>query len=850
MTGLFNLRTRLALSSALLIALALGTIYFLAQRLSADIVSADGNLAELQATESRVLGAIEQERERLRRQLYEVLYDEANTSQLRSGGGRELVLRLTITQEIDHAWFGDDSDRIVAQAGAGEPLTVLADTRQQVRRALNVGSSAGIVSGASVAAMLGAVRVNGMSPPTVMAGVRMLDQEFAQRLSSASGAQVGFLAVSRSGALSLFGASFEPVLEQLLLQRAVSTQHGEVQVARDLSQDGKMVRLSLIHQSDFGRIYAVMVPGIREIGVKMTEFLRLVGIVAALALALALAGGLIFGKRLSSALVDLTQAARQISNGRYDVEVKARSNDELGRFVESFNLLAKGLKQRESKMFQSAHRDAATGLPSRPLFENHLIEELNRVRKKGGKLALVLVMVDQLRDVSDSLGRKAADTLLAEVAERMRRVIKSRTSGGVFVARLGSYDFGIVLGDSDAEQAAAFASRLMDALARRIEFEGQSVLPGARLGLAVYPDHGLDPGSLLYSADIAASRAQSEISRVALFDPSFERDRERQLAMLTELQTALERGELHIALQPKIHLNGDGTLMAEALMRWEHPERGPQNPAEFVPFAEKTGFITKLTYWMIDNALDTAAQWLARGVPLTVSVNLSPRDLGSPDFTTYVVERLRAYKLRGSALTLEITEEAVARPTPIVRQNLDVLWRLGVKLAIDDFGSGFASLEQLRSLPLSYLKVDREYVRGLASDDASRIVVRSAIDLGHAIGVEVVAEGVETEEQLEILRTLSCDLVQGYFVGKPLNAADFEQWVRTRSASFGVQGADQLVSASSAQAVPGRPALPRHALDDELILEAPPMDFLSGESGDAPGAGGLSLVGESTPSKD
>ncbi|MEZ5740279.1 MAG: EAL domain-containing protein, partial [Burkholderiaceae bacterium] len=297
----------------------------------------------------------------------------------------------------------------------------------------------------------------------------------------------------------------------------------------------------------------------------------------------------------------------------------------------------------------------------------------------------------------------------------------------------------------------------------------------------------------------------------------------------------------YIALLPKISLQKAGPLMAEALMRWEHPERGPQNPADFVPFAEKTGFITQLSNWVIDGSLAIAAQWEQRGMPLGISVNISPRDLGSPEFATYVVERLRAHRLRGNCLTLEVTEPTVIDASPIVKQNLDVLWRLGVKIAIDDFGSGFASLDELRSLPLSYIMIDRQYIRGLTADAASKIVVQSAIDIGHSLGVEVVAEGVETEQQLDELREMGCDQVQGFFVGKPLTNDEFDAWVKAQQGRFSVGGLkDAPVSAGEPMAsVPGEVV--------ELTLEAPspssrhePADDLGGEEilldlGPAPG---------------
>ncbi len=839
MTGLFNLRTRLALFSALLILASLGSVYWLATGLARDL-NTSGMQQDLGTVENRVLQAWSRERETMVGKLFEAVYDPANAAQLRNGGAEDLLLRLTLTMGFPRAWLTDANGQVVNLVGAGKTLVDSADARELARRAASVGRADGVVTDGNLASIVAGVRINEAGAGKVLFVSRPVDELLARTMTELSGAPLGFYKLSAGSGISMLGSLIDAGMQANINKSIAEVGVAALQSSRDLIVDEQTIRMSLLHQASDGNVYASILPPSRPVADKVQGFLYFVGVISAVALVLALVGGLVFGQRLTAALIDLTHAARQIGNGRYDVELPIRSSDELGRFVESFNVLAQSLKQREIKLFQSANRDTVTGLPTRAMFENQLVDMVNRARSRGESMSLVTVVVDRLREVNDSLGRKASDAMLSEIADRLRRQLKAFTreqdnsATPAFVARLATYEFGVVLPTCNGEQAGALASKIAEALARRVEFEGQSVLPGGEIGIAVYPDHGMDPGSLLYSADIAASHARAEISRIAVFDPSFESQREQQVKMLGELREALERGELHVALQPKVNLKGDGTLMAEALMRWEHPERGPQNPGEFVPFAEKTGFITQLTYWMIDSSLATAADWMNKGLPLAVSVNLSPRDLGSPDFTTYVVERLRAHKLRGATLTFEVTEQAVFNASPIVRQNLDVLHRLGVKIAIDDFGSGFATLDQLRSLPLSYLKIDRQYVRGLTRDKASRIIVQAAIALGHAIGVEVVAEGVEAQDQIDMLRRLKCDQVQGYFVGKPLGRNDFEAWVRNRSARFGVAGGSSLSKTGQTAAT------------DDIIIAAPAepaMDAEMIDGEDEAGGGGLRSTG-------
>ncbi|MGB7300141.1 MAG: GGDEF domain-containing protein [Burkholderiaceae bacterium] len=830
MTGLFNLRTRLALGIALLLIAALGSVYYLASRLSDDLADS-GNRNDMNTIETRLLSAWERERELMVGKLFEAAYDPANSAQLRSGGGDALLLRLTLTLGVNQAWLTSTSNEILSQAGPANQLPTSADSIQIMQRAFSIGRAEGVVSNGGQAAIVAAVRMQDVKPNQVLVVAQPINQLLARQLTEYTGAQLSFVKFATGGVVRELGGLVSPALTDDLKSNIEALASAGVQTSKDFTVGDRRARLRMLHQSRDGNVYVAIVPSSSPVAYKVEDFTYYVGIIAAIGLAIALACGLLFGSRLTRSISDLTHATRQLSNGQYDEFVQVRSRDELGRFTESFNLLAQSLKQREAKLLQGAYRDTVTGLPSRPLFENHLVETVAKARAKSGTMALLIVSVDRLREVNDSLGRKASDSMLSEIADRIRRALRTQQQGGQvdigtadsFVARLSTYEFGIIVPECDEPQANGVANKIAEVVSRRVQYEGQSVLPGGKVGVAVFPEHAVDPGGLIYSADIAASRAGSELSRIAVFDPSFERDRQNQVAMLNELSQALERDELHIAMQPKISLNASkqGVLMAEALMRWEHPERGPQNPGEFVPFAEKTGFITQLTNWMIDGALETAAAYMAQGVPLAVCVNLSPRDLGSPEFTTFVVERLRAHKLRGSSLTLEITEAAVMNASPVVRQNLDVLWRLGVKIAIDDFGSGYASLDQLRALPLSYIKIDRQYIRGLVSDDASRILVKSAIDLGHAIGVEVVAEGVETLEQLDALKELGCDQAQGYFVGKPLPAVEFEAWVRNESAEFGIDASQMASGAVLARRNEAIPAAAVASAEEEVALASP-----------------------------
>ena len=478
---------------------------------------------------------------------------------------------------------------------------------------------------------------------------------------------------------------------------------------------------------------------------------------------------------------------------------------EFAEIVKTFNVMLEGVRQRERKILQTAYRDPLTALPNRALYQERLGEALQTARKTSRSLTVLLVDLDQFKSVNDSLGHAAGDLLLKEVAERIRGVLRGAdtllradsegqrpgpNAAQPTLARLGADDFALLLPGCDAAQGARVASRLVDVMRKPFEHDGQSVLMAATIGVAAFPEHAHDSVTLLQAADTALHEAKSRQASIVAYDPEHERNREMHLSLLGDLRRALELDELHLLYQPKVSLSGDPRLMVEALLRWEHPERGPQSPASFVPFAEKTGFIVTLTRWVLDRALAQCASWRAGGIDVQVAVNVSARDVTSPDFPTYVVERLREHGLPADLLTIEITETAMVQEPQAAKQCLQILDRFGVKLSIDDFGTGFSSLTYLRELPVDAVKIDRSFVAPLTRDTASQVIVKSTIDLAHSLSMRVTAEGVEDAETLQALRALSCDYAQGYYFGKPLSADDFSSWVEHQSRRFLAPAAD------------------------------------------------------------
>src|SRR4051794_29857443 len=425
-----------------------------------------------------------------------------------------------------------------------------------------------------------------------------------------------------------------------------------------------------------------------------------------------------------------------------------------------------------------AHHDTLTGLPNRVLLQDRLGQALARVRREGDGVAVMLVDLDDFKGVNDTLGHVAGDRLLRLVAGRLGGAVRASDT----LARLGGDEFAIAQpGLRAPESAAVLARKLLAALAAPFVLGGHELHVAASIGVALFPGDGRDADGLLKAADLALYRAKQEgRGRFRFFEAAMDAEARRRRRVERELRQALGRGELTLVYQPQLDLATGRIEGVEALARWDHPERGPVPPGEFVPVAEASGLIMPLGAWVLREACRQAAAWRREGLALTMAVNVSPAQLRHPDGLEAVGEALRASGLEPGVLGLEITEgvlmETFGRAADEVLRGLAAR---GVGLAIDDFGTGYSSLAYLRRLPARRIKVDRSFVRGIGADPEDEAVVRAIVTLGHALGKAVVAEGVETEVQLAFLRELGCDAAQGFLLARPQPAVEVRQLLAT-----------------------------------------------------------------------
>ncbi|HET9944296.1 MAG TPA: bifunctional diguanylate cyclase/phosphodiesterase [Actinomycetes bacterium] len=411
--------------------------------------------------------------------------------------------------------------------------------------------------------------------------------------------------------------------------------------------------------------------------------------------------------------------------------------------------------------------DALTDLPNRAQLQQRIEDALADHGDSATSVGLVVLDLDRFREVNDTLGHRHGDALIREVAVRL-----AAQADGALVARLGGDEFAVLLTDvADEAAAIATAEHLRAALHAPVEVDGVSLVVDVTAGVSLHPQDAADASAMLQHADVAMYVAKSSHRGVSLYDPAADENSPARLRLLAELARGIRHDELVLHYQPKCDLTG-AVRGVEALVRWQHPERGLLLPAEFVPVAERTGLIHPLTDFVIDRAVGQAAAWSAAGRPVAVAVNVSTRSLLDPGFAERVLAILAAHRTPAQLLGLEITETTIMEDPD---RALAVLTRLageGVRLSIDDFGTGYSSLAYLKSLPVHELKIDRSFVAGMVGNPRDQVIVDSTVALGRRLGLEVVAEGVEDEATRAALEGLGCELAQGYLFSRPVPAAD------------------------------------------------------------------------------
>ena len=441
----------------------------------------------------------------------------------------------------------------------------------------------------------------------------------------------------------------------------------------------------------------------------------------------------------------------------------------------------------EQQVLHLARFDSLTGVANRSLFLQRLEQKLARARSDGGALALLFIDLDRFKAVNDTLGHGAGDELLKETARRLTALVRPDD----VVARLGGDEFVVLVeGCGDPAVLSKVASRMIGQLSEPLSLCGRTVQVGASIGIAVHPADGLEAGALLQSADAAMYQAKSDgRSGFRFFTPALAQQASKHFMLEGELRQAIDRDELRLHYQPKFDFASGRMSGLEALVRWQHPQQGLLQPDAFIDLAEESGLIVPLGRWVMAEACRQLRAWREDGLdPPRCAINLSPRQLTGDSVVSDLREALALQALEAAALEVEVTESALIADPDRVQRHLTQLRQMGVRVAIDDFGIGYASLSYLKRFPASTVKIDREFVAGLPDNQGDAAIVRAVALLAHNLGMQVVAEGVETQCQADFLREAGCDQGQGYLLGRPVPPEQLARLLAGQPAARGAEG--------------------------------------------------------------
>jgi diguanylate cyclase len=468
--------------------------------------------------------------------------------------------------------------------------------------------------------------------------------------------------------------------------------------------------------------------------------------------------------------------ARRASGEEFELDLQLIPVEDAGQLTHWVAFLrdVTATKHQVVSLRHQATHDALTGLPNRTLLFDALERAIELARAERSHVALMLMDLDRFKEVNDTFGHHFGDALLKQVAFRVQNQIHDSD----VVARLGGDEFAIVLPNvDDTNGAAAVARRIVNTLEQPFVIEGQVLDVGASIGIAMFPEHGADARTLLRRADVAMYTAKQQQSGYSFHRDDAETRSPDQLALVVELRGAVERNELELYYQPKLHLRSGLMTRAEVLMRWNHPQRGLLSPAAFIPMAERTGLIRGMTDWLLDHALGQVSTWQEQGAPVHLAINISARSLLDQSLPGKISRMLEHHGVDARFLKVEITESSIMADPAHALAILSMLQSMGVRLSIDDFGTGYSSLTHLRELPVDEIKIDKSFVIGMTRSEADAAIVRTVIDLAHNLGKQVCAEGVEDRETWQMLMELGCDLAQGYWIGRPMSATDLMRWL-------------------------------------------------------------------------
>jgi len=481
-------------------------------------------------------------------------------------------------------------------------------------------------------------------------------------------------------------------------------------------------------------------------------------------------------KIVTKPITQLAESAKKLEEGDYSLNLDNSEIHELDQLSNAFNSMSAAIADREKSIIKLAFWDEMTELPNRAQFMQQLANGMQMSQTANKPLSVIVINLDRFKQINNILGHEFGNRLLRAAGQRLTRVLRSKDDS---VYRFSGDEFALLLNATDSSSAMQLAKSIELLFEEPIDIDAQFVDISAGIGVACFPEHALEMEEILSHAENALHISKLKKAGPILYHPEFDISSDVNLTLASELKNAIHNNELKLFIQPKFDIKTGRTSSAEALIRWMHPTRGMLFPDQFIPFAEQTGLIRDISLWMIAEAARAQVLWQQNLIDVPIAVNISARDLIDSDLANKINSILSRHQVAHRRITLEVTESSMMDDPQRSKHTLHSLANINMRLSIDDYGTGYSSLAYLKDLPVSELKIDKSFVMHMQQNESDRIIVSSTIELAHNMGLQVVAEGIEDQHTLELLREMGCDYGQGYYMAKPMPIADFNQWLNS-----------------------------------------------------------------------
>lgn len=593
-----------------------------------------------------------------------------------------------------------------------------------------------------------------------------MDQALAAEFKALTGLEVTFATTDATDRVHLYSTLASP------LQEALASTFGPVGSASARSTTlhllGDDYLTHVVPLGDSTGVEAILQTPEAEVLKPYAILNRQLLVISTLSFLASLVGAWLLARGVTRPVQELADAANRVERGDYLGTLANTRRDEFGQLARAFDGMQRGIAEREQRISHLAYHDALTGLPNRISIDRLLAQLLADPSARNVPFAVLMIDINRFKEINDTLGHPIGDRLLVNIGQRMRAMVRDQD----VVARLGGDEFLVLLPDADESLAGELAGAIVAAVTEPVQLDSMKLYPEISLGIALYPTHADTAEDLLRRADIAMYDSKQAQVAISFYSSGRDALHLRRLSLINDLRRATENNQLSVCYQPKMTLDDERIAHVEALVRWQHPVEGPISPDEFIPLAEHAGSIRQITRWMLRTVIRQCRAWRDLGHDIGVSINISAMDLASGDLPANVRALLDEFAIAADRVVLEVTESAVMRDSAIALDMLGRLKECGVRLAIDDFGTGYSSLSHLKRMPVDELKIDKSFVIGMADDSNDATIVRATIELGHSMGLLVVAEGVENSRSLRMLADYRCDMAQGYLISRPLPAAE------------------------------------------------------------------------------